>query len=194
VAPHRFEIVVIGASAGGIEAISTVLRGLPSTFPVPIAIVQHRAKGPRGLLAHVLNRATSLRVKDAKSGDELRSGSVYIAPGDMHLKINDDRAVALTTGPKVCFARPSVDVLFASAVAVYGSRVLAILLTGGNSDGTEGALIVRDAGGIVIAQDRASSQQFSMPGSAITAGAVSFILPLGEIGPRLVSLTTREKP
>ncbi len=145
------------------------------------------------MLAEILNRVSSLLVKDAESGEVLRAGSVYLAPGDLHLKIDKNRVVTLTFGPKVRFARPSADVLFQSAVAVYGSHVLAIVLTGGNNDGTDGALFVKQAGGTVIAQDRATSQQFSMPAAAITAGAVDFILPLGEIGPQVVSLVSRDK-
>lgn len=190
-ARNRFQIVVIAASAGGIEAISTVLSALPSTYPIPIAVAQHRAKGPTGMLGMILNRATSLRVKDAESGEVLRAGSVYLAPADTHLTIGRERNFGFTAGPKVCFARPSADVLFGSAAEVYGSGVIAIVLTGANNDATDGALLVRHAGGIVIAQDRMSSQQFSMPGSAIAAGAVDFVLPLGEIGPWLTSLAVR---
>jgi two-component system, chemotaxis family, protein-glutamate methylesterase/glutaminase len=194
VACNRYQIVVIAASAGGIEAISTVLGALPSTYPIPIAVVQHRAKGPTGMLGAILGRATSLRVKDADSGEALRAGSVYLAPGDTHLAITGERIVLLTAGPKVCFARPSADVLFGSAAEVYGCGVIAIVLTGGNNDATDGALLVRQAGGIVIAQDRMSSQQFSMPGSAIAAGAVDLVLPLSEIGPWLISLAGRGGP
>ena len=187
----RYQIVVVAASAGGIEAISTVLAALPPAFPIPIAVVQHRARGPVSALAEILGKATPLRVKDAESGEAFKAGWVYLAPGNTHLAIKDNRAV-LSTGPKVRFARPSADVLFRSAAEVYGRQVIAVVLTGASNDGAHGALLVRQAGGTVIAQDRASSQQFSMPRSAIAAGAVDLVLPVGAIGPRLNFLAAGE--
>ena len=184
----RYQIVVVAASAGGIGAISTVLAALPPTFPIPIAVVQHRARGAVSALADIFGNTTSLRVKDAESGEELKAGCVYLAPGDTHLAIKDNRTAVLNTGPRVRFARPSADVLFRSAAEVYGRNVVAIVLTGASNDGAQGALLVKQAGGIVIAQDRASSQHFSMPSSAIGVGAVDFVLPLGAIGPRLACL------
>jgi two-component system chemotaxis response regulator CheB len=189
---NRYELVVVAASAGGIEAISTVLAALPPTFPIPIAVVQHRGRGPVSALAGILGNASSLPVKDAESGEELKSGWVYLAPGDTHLAIDGNRTAVLSTGPRVRFARPSADVLFRSAAKVYGRHVIAIVLTGTSNDGAHGALLVRQAGGTVIAQDRASSQQFSMPESAISVGAVDLVLPLDAIGPRLACLAACE--
>ncbi len=130
----RYQIVVVAASAGGIEAISIVLAALPPTFPIPIAVVQHRGRGPVSALADILGNGTSLRVKDAESGEELKAGCVYLAPGDTHLAINDNRTAVLSIGPRVRFVRPSADAPFRSAAEVYGRAVIAIVLTGASND------------------------------------------------------------
>jgi two-component system, chemotaxis family, protein-glutamate methylesterase/glutaminase len=184
------EIVTIAASAGGVLALRRLLSALPSDFPLPVVIVQHRMVHTPDLLPRVLGRTCRLPVELARAGERPLPGRVYIAPADRHLVVGSDYRFAMTDGRKIHYVRSSADPLFASAAVVSGGRVLAVILTGGDSDGSDGVLAVKAAGGIVIAQDAATSECFSMPQSAIRTGAVDFILPLDEIGPMLVTLAT----
>jgi two-component system chemotaxis response regulator CheB len=190
VSPQRYRIVVMAASVGGIQAISKILGDLPAAFPVPLAIVQHRGSSSVSALAEILGRSGVLRVKDAENAERIERGCIYLAPGGVHFSVRADQTVALAATARVRFTRPSADVLFKSAADVYGSDVLAVVLTGSGNDGADGALHVKNAGGTVIAQDQESSQDFSMPAAAIAKGAVDYILPLESIGQRLIELTT----
>jgi len=186
-----FDIVVIGASAGGLAAVSAVLGGLPPSFPTPVAVVLHLSPNHPSLLAGVLSRYTRLPVCWAADGERAERGSVYVAPPDRHLVFEPDGAVSLLYSAPVHFARPSVDLLFASAARAFGERTLAVILSGNGFDGSGGVAEVHRVGGIVIAQDEASSQFFSMPREAIHSGGVTYVLPLASIAPavrRLVAL------
>jgi two-component system, chemotaxis family, protein-glutamate methylesterase/glutaminase len=183
-------VVVIAASVGGLAAISTILAALSSDFPAAIAIVQHRLPKPSTMLESLLGRVTPLVVKAAESGDRMQAGMVYVAPPDFHMVINDGH-VALSHSPKVRFSRPSADQLFLSAAEHVNSRLIAVVLTGGNSDGTEGIRAIKRMGGTVIAQDEATSDNFTMPKSAIATGDVDYILPISEIGPALLALVQK---
>jgi two-component system chemotaxis response regulator CheB len=185
---RRYALVVMAASAGGVQALQKVLSGLPPDFPLPIAIVQHRTGNPPNLLAHVLGRHTALRVKTAEEGEIMVPGIVYLAPPREHLVIQRNEQLALVDGRKVRHVRSSANPLFASAAQVYGDGVIAVVLTGGDRDATDGVQTVRHRGGIVIAQDEPSSHLFGMPRSAIDTGAVNAILPLGEIAGELERL------
>jgi two-component system chemotaxis response regulator CheB len=185
----RYELVTIAASAGGIQALWQILASLPVDFPIPIAIVQHRTAQSPDRLAYVLGRRSSLPVARAIEGEPLRAGRVYLAPAHCHLLVQPDKCLHFTDGRKIHHVRSSADPLMVSAAASLGSRVIAVVLTGGDSDATEGVKAVKAAGGTVIAQDEASSQCFGMPGAAIRTGAVDYILPLDEIGPMLVTLS-----
>jgi two-component system chemotaxis response regulator CheB len=176
-----FDVVVIGASAGGVYALETVLRALPDPFPVPVAVVLHLSPDHESVLAQVLTRITGRRVEWATNGAKLVAGAIVAAPPDRHLEVDDQGSVVLATTPRVHFSRPSLDHLFVSAARTFGPRALAVILTGNGSDGTDGALAVRDAGGVVIAQDEASSEYFNMPREVISAGAATLVLPLNSI-------------
>jgi two-component system chemotaxis response regulator CheB len=178
-------VVVMAASAGGVQALQKVLSGLPRDFPLPIAIVQHRTGNPPNLLARVLGRHTALTVKNAEDGERMRAGTVYLAPPREHLVLRPDESLGLMDGRKIRHLRSSANPLFASAAEVYGDGVIAVVLTGGDRDATDGVQTVRQHGGIVIAQDEATSAIFGMPRSAIETGAVHTILPLPEIAPEL---------
>jgi two-component system chemotaxis response regulator CheB len=166
-----------------------VLAALPSDFPAAVVLVQHRSFHTPDLLPRVLGRWSHMRVAPARAGERLSPGVVYVAPADKHLVIRADRTFGVTNGRKIHHVRSSADPLFQSAAQVSGSGVLAVVLTGGDSDASDGVLAVKAAGGTVIAQDRATSDHFGMPGSAIRTGAVDYILPLEEIGPTIVRLT-----
>ena len=183
-----FDLVVIAASAGGIQALGRVLSEVPADYPVPIAVVQHRSTRYPDRLAAVLSRKARLPVSRALAGERVEPGRVYLAPPGLHLVIRPGAYFALTDGRKIHHLHSAADPLMISAAQVFGSRVLAIVLTGGDSDGSEGVLAVKAAGGTVIAQNEATSQCFGMPGSAIQTGAVDYVLALEEIGPALVSL------
>jgi two-component system chemotaxis response regulator CheB len=183
-------LVTVAASVGGIEALSTILAALPADFPVPIAVVLHRTADLPNLQAQVLGRHTRLAVKIAEPGEPLLPGTVYLAPPQLHLTVRPDRTVGLTDGHRIRHLLSSANPLFASAAEVLGGRVLAVVLTGGDRDATDGVQAVRAGGGVVLAQDEATSAVFAMPRSAIETGCVDRVLPLADIAPALVELVT----
>ena len=189
-----FDVVVVGASAGGLAALSIVLHGLPHAFPAPVAVVLHLSPAYPSVLTGILSRSTQLAVCWATDGAHMKPGTVYVAPPDRHLVFERDGTVSLSHSPPVHFCRPSVDVLFSSAGRAFGERTLAVVLSGNGQDGSGGAAEVHRLGGLVIAQDEATSEFFGMPREAIQAGGVTYILPLASIAPavrRLVALGAR---
>ncbi|MBD1869875.1 chemotaxis protein CheB [Cyanobacteria bacterium FACHB-471] len=182
------KVVAIASSAGGLDALIQVLSGLPTDFPAAIAVVQHLSPHYRSQMAEILNRRTALSVKEAKTGDLLKPGCVLIAPPDHHLLISSDRSVILNQTAKVRFSRPAADILFNSIAAIYKERAIAVVLTGKDGDGAAGSQTIKQMGGIVIAQDEATSKFFSMPDAAIQTGVVDFVLPLTDIPTTLVRL------
>lgn len=188
----EFKLIAIAASAGGLTAISQVLSDLPADFSAAIAIVQHLEPNHRSLMAEILNRRTTLQVKQATEQDRLKPGWVFIAPPNHHLLINPDSSFSLTQSELVHFVRPSADLLFESAAASYQERAIAVVLTGTGHDGGMGVQAINKMGGIVIAQDHETAKYFGMPQTAIKTGVVDFILPLPKIAPALVSLVRQK--
>ena len=182
---RRYALVVMAASAGGVPAFQKVLGALPPDFPLPIAIVQHRTTTSPNLMARVLGRHTALKVKNAEPGDVLQPGTIYLAPPHQHLIVQPDHTLGVMNGRRIRHVQSSANPLFESAAEVYGDRVIAVVLTGFDRDATDGVQTVHLRGGIVIAQDEATSQVFGMPHSAISTGAVKHILPLGDIAAEL---------
>jgi two-component system chemotaxis response regulator CheB len=189
-APARvaFEVVALAASAGGLTALSEVLGALPADFAAAVVLVQHLDPRHRSLMADILARRTPLRVREARAGDRLGPGGVWIAPPDHHLLVNGDGTLSLSQTELVHFVRPSADLMFESMAAAFGDRAIAVVLTGTGSDGSMGVRAVKKRGGTVIAQDRATSEFFGMPGAAFKTGCVDFTLPLAEIAPALITL------
>lgn len=185
-----FDLVVVAASAGGLDALSTVLADLPADFPAPLAVVQHRSTQSPGMLADILSRRTKLRVKAAEAGETPLAGTVYLAPPAFDLLVTPEHAFAVSDLERARGALSSADHLFASAAKVYGERLLAVVLTGTGSDAAAGVRSVGQAGGMVLAQDERSSRAFGMPGAAIATGEVNEVLPLSQIGATLVRLVT----
>jgi two-component system chemotaxis response regulator CheB len=182
-------VVGLGASAGGLSALSQVLSALPADFPAPVLVVEHMMPGNPSVLAAILSRRTRLAVKEAEDGEQLEPGIVYIAPPDAHTVVGRNRRIAIDRmTPPVRHLRPSVDVLFESLAVSHGQHALAVVLSGTGHDGTAGALALKRAGGMVIAQDEESSEFFGMPGAAIESGAANFVLPLSEIAGALERL------
>lgn len=188
-----YEVVAVGASAGGLYALGLLLEGLPPDFPVPIVIVQHLDPEHTSLMAPILARRTRLKVKEAEAGDSLRAGWVYIAPPGQHLLVGADATLVLSRSPRVHYARPSVDVLFGSLAEHYGRRAIAVVLTGAGYDGGTGMKAVKDAGGTTIVQDPGTAEYASMPGTATDTGAVDYSVPLEELPALLISLTMEGK-
>jgi two-component system chemotaxis response regulator CheB len=189
---RRIDIVVIGTSTGGPNALSTVLPKLPASFPVPILIVQHMPPIFTTHLAERLNQLSSLQVQEAADGDLLAPGGVWIAPGNFHLTLRRQSTqlkAVLNQEPPENSCRPAVDVLFRSAASLFGPNVLSVVMTGMGQDGQRGCGVVRDAGGRVIVQDEATSVVWGMPGSVVSAGFADQILPLHKLADEIVLQT-----
>ncbi len=190
--PHAtFDVVAVAASAGGLNALSHVLRALPADFSAAVLIVQHLDPRHRSLMASILSRRTPLRVKEAEEGDRLAPATVFIAPPNRHLLVNPDGTLSLSQSELVHFVRPSADLLFESVAASYRDRAIAVVLSGSGSDGAMGVRAVKKTGGTVIVQDEKTSEFAGMPGAAIQTGLVDFILPLDEIPLALVTLVSK---
>ena len=183
-----FKVVALAASAGGLSALSEVLAALPVDFPAPIVLVQHLDPKHRSMMAEILGRRTKLKVRQAAEGDQIEPGGVWVAPPAHHLLVNGDGTLSLTRTELVHFVRPSADLLFESMAAGYRDRSIAVVLTGTGMDGEMGVRAVKTMGGIVIAQDQATSEYFGMPGVAIKTGCVDYILPLDKIAGTLIAL------
>ncbi len=175
------QVIGMGASTGGPVVLQELLRVLPGEFFPPIVIAQHLPEKFTQEFAHQLDAVCSLEVVEAREGQPIRNGGVYIAPGGSHLQVNAHGCLVTSDGPAVNFCRPSVDVLFQSLARNYGPHALAFILTGMGEDGAAGALAIKQAGGSVVAQDEASSVVFGMPGAAIRAGAAAKVLSLEEM-------------
>lgn len=184
-----YEAIVIGASAGGLNALQEVLAPLPADFTLPILVVQHRLPVPDDFLAFSLNASCPLMVKEADDKESIKPGYVYMAPADYHLLVERDRTLSLSVDAKVCYSRPSIDVLFETAAEAYLSGLVGIILTGANNDGTAGLKKVKEKGGLTIAQNPATAEAAVMPRSAIRENIVDKILSLAEIASFLVWLS-----
>ena len=187
VAP-AFEIVAVASSAGGLAALTSLLSGLPASFPAPVLLVQHLDPRHKSLLADMLNRCTELPVKMAESGDRLTGGSVFVAPPNYHLLVDPGGTLSLTQSELIHFLRPSADILFESVANSFPGRAIAVVLSGTGSDGAKGVKAIKNTGGTVIAQDEDTSEFFGMPSAAIATGSVDIVLPLALIAPALVRL------
>jgi two-component system, chemotaxis family, protein-glutamate methylesterase/glutaminase len=183
-----YELVVIGASWGGLHAIETVLAALPEGFSVPIAIAQHRGvDSGSGALSRMLSLRSGLDVREAGDKDKIERGHVYLAPPDYHLLVEPD-GFALSTEAVVLHSRPSIDVLFDSAADTYGERLVGVVLTGANEDGAYGLQRVKRRGGATIVQDPEGAEKRTMPDAAIATGAADHVLALEAIAPKLAEL------
>lgn len=183
------ELIVIGTSLGGLQALSQLLSSLPRSLPVPLAVVQHRGTGMDGTLASLLSHRSTLPVTEAEDKMMLAAGQVYLAPADYHLLIEERSVVALSTDPPVRFARPSIDVLFESAAAVYGDRVIGVVLTGASADGAQGLRAIAARGGLAVVEDPATAEASAMPAAALAATPTATVLPLKRMADYLSALT-----
>jgi two-component system, chemotaxis family, protein-glutamate methylesterase/glutaminase len=164
-----FDLVVVGGSAGAIDALRDILSRLPVDFPAAVAVVIHiPAEGP-SLLPQVLATPGGPLMKVAEDKEPIAPGTIYFAPPDYHLLVESGRTFALSLDERVHFSRPAIDVLFESAAAAYGDRLVGVILSGGNSDGARGLRAVSDAGGMTVVQSLESSEMIAMPAAALQA-------------------------
>src|SRR5262245_41743540 len=186
-------LVVMAASAGGIEALQTVMRNLSPDFDAPILVVLHMAAGGGGALPRILNRAGPLPATPAVDGESLQPGHVYVCVADQHLLAGDGH-LHVRRGPRENGHRPAHDPLFRSAAMYYGPRAIGVILSGGLSDGTAGLLAIRRRGGIAIVQDPADALYDGMPLNALEYVGADHVVPAVEIGPLLNRLVKEEMP
>jgi two-component system, chemotaxis family, protein-glutamate methylesterase/glutaminase len=177
-----YEAIVIGVSAGGWGALKTILGVLPEDFPLAIMVVMHRHPHSDDYLEKSLDNDCAVRVKQADEKESIVSGTVYFAPPNYHLLIEDVHALSLSVARAVNYARPSIDVLFESAAYVYGDTLVGLVLTGASSDGARGLKKIKATGGLTLVQDPETAEATVMPRAAIAATDPDFVLPLSEIG------------
>jgi two-component system chemotaxis response regulator CheB len=188
------EIVAIGASTGGPQALTVLLAALPASCPVPVVIVQHVLRGFSGFLAQRLATVAQLGVSEAQANQLVQPGEILIAPSDQHTEVArtpEGVRARLHAGPPENSCRPSVDVLFRSVAATYGAGALAVVLTGMGKDGLRGCECVRGEGGQVLVQDEATSVVWGMAGMVARAGLADEILPLPQIGSEILRRIAR---
>jgi two-component system chemotaxis response regulator CheB len=165
----RFELIAIGTSVGGMQALIALLRELPNTFPLPLVVVQHRTADGRFGMRDLLQDHTGLTVVEADDKHPIEAGHVYLAPPDYHLLVEADRTLALSTDGPVHYARPSIDVLFESAADVYRDGLIGVVLTGASVDGARGARRIKQRGGWLIVQDPVTAESRVLPDAVLAA-------------------------
>ncbi len=177
----KSEAVVIGASAGALEALSAILPALPAQFRLPVLIVVHVPADRRSILAKLFREKCSICVEEAEDKAPIRPGTVYFAPPDYHLLVEADRTISLSSDEPVLYSRPSVDVLFESAADAYGPALTGVVLTGASQDGARGLRAVIEAGGEAIVQQPQGAYASSMPEAALAKSPQARVLTLAEI-------------
>jgi len=190
----NFQCIVIGVSAGGMEALPAVLSPLPPDFPIPVIVVQHMSPdSDDGFFIEYLNKHLGLKVKQADEREQIVGGAVYVAPADYHLLIENDKTFSLSVDERVKYSRPSIDVLFETAVEAYGPELIGIILTGASSDGACGLKMIKDRGGLTIVQDPETAKSNLMPLSAIETAPIDHILALEDIPKLLLELGVKRE-
>lgn len=194
--PGRFGVIVVAVSTGGPMALEKMLKPLPASFPLPILIVQHMPPTFTKRLAESLSQHCKLPVNEAEQASIVRPGEVWIAPGGKHMQVvkkGIQKQLMLNSDPPVNSCRPAADVLFQSVVPIYKQKILAVVLTGMGKDGAVGCEEIKKAGGAAIAQDKSSSAVWGMPGEIVGAGLADVVLPIDQIGLKLVELSQSKR-
>lgn len=184
----KYRAIVIGTSAGGLDALSVLLHSLKKDIPVPIIIVLHISPNSDSYLLEYLNNSSALHIKEAEEKETLKAGTVYFAPPDYHLLIEEDNTVSLSNSEKVNYSRPSIDVLFETATWAFGKNLIGIVLTGANLDGADGLKKIKEKGGLTICENPETAATPRMPKSAIELANPDQILDLDKIAPFLNSI------
>lgn len=185
---RRYKAVVIGASAGGFEALRRLFSRLPESFPLPVVVVQHLQASQQVSWEDWVGDSCRLAVEEAEDKGAIAPGRIHFAPPGYHLLIERDETFTLSVDEKVRFSRPSIDVLFESAAAVWRSEVVGVILTGANNDGADGLRSIREAGGLAIVQDPSTAEQSEMPEAALRATRMVHVLGPEDIGEFLARL------
>jgi len=188
----KYSAIVIGVSAGGLDALKQILPELPVNFPVPIIVVQHRHPLSDDSLEKAMDDMCKIGVRQINDKTALKPGIAYFAPPNYHVMIEEDMTFSLTLDPPVNYSRPSIDVLFESASEIFGDHLVGIILTGANKDGSYGLSMIRQRGGIAIVQDPETASVNAMPLAAIAATKVNYILKLDVIAEMLVNIFMRD--
>lgn len=184
----RFEVIVVGVSSGGMNAMKVIFSLLPKDFNTPVIIVQHIGAHSDSQWIKLLNDISNLPIKEADEKEKIENGKVYIAPPNYHLLIEKDRTFSLTIDERVNYSRPSIDVLFESAAEAYADKLIGVILTGSNNDGTDGIKRIKECGGLAIIQKPETAESAFMPKSAIAAIKPDFVLSLEGIAELLITL------
>lgn len=182
-----YKAIVIGASAGGLQALTEIIPKLPNPFIAVIVVLHLKADSENYAVLH-LRQKSKLQVSEAKDNQVIEEGGVYIAPAGYHLLIEPDYTFSLSLEEPVHFSRPSIDVLFESAALSYGPHLIGVILTGANSDGSQGLVKIKQRGGLLLVQDPNTAYATEMPRSAIVANAVDYVVPLDKIADKLIEL------
>lgn len=186
------EAIVIGASAGALEALTAILPGLPADYPLPVMIVVHIPPDRQSVLAELFRAKCRINVAEAQDKEPIAGGTAYFAPPDYHLLVERDRSLSLSSDEPVYYSRPSLDVLFESAADAYGAGLVGIILTGANQDGAEGLRAVVQAGGRAIVQSPKGAYAAAMPEAAIALCPEALVLSLPDIQAYLQQFRTRK--
>ncbi|MCI3945434.1 chemotaxis protein CheB [Pseudomonas syringae] len=182
------DAIVVGASAGGVEAMLKIFSGLRPHFSLPILTVLHVPDDRRSQLAEVFQNRLSIPVKEADDKEDIVPGTLYFAPSGYHLSVESDLSLSLSQEDRVFYSRPSIDILFDSAADAYGPRLAGILLTGANNDGARGLKQIKSYGGFTVIQDPSQARASTMPEAALALHAPDYLLSLNDIGRLLVEL------
>jgi two-component system chemotaxis response regulator CheB len=183
------QAIVIGASAGAVQALSRILPRLPAAYPLPVLVVVHVPADPSGLVA-LFSAKCQIAIREPEDKEPIAPGTVYFAPSGYHLLLESDHSIALSVDEPILFSRPSIDILFESAADSYGSRLVGVVLTGANEDGARGAGAILAAGGTVLVEDPAHAFAAAMPGAALARCPAARPLSLDAIAEYLVGLGT----
>ncbi len=183
--------IVIGASAGALEALSAVLTTLPANFKLPVFVVVHVPPDKRSVLAELFQAKCQVDVREIEDKEPIVPGTIYFAPPDYHVLVETEQSLSLSSDEPVLFSRPSIDVLFESAADVYGPGLIGVILTGANQDGAQGARAITDAGGVVLVQDPLKAFSSAMPEAAIALCPGAAVMSLSEIADYLREGTAR---
>lgn len=186
-----YKALVIGVSAGGLNALSHILPQLPKDYALSVLIVQHRHHDADHFLVEYLDELSAIKVKEAQPGEPVLSSTVYIAPAMYHLLVERNETISLSIDPPVNYSIPSIDVLFESAAACYKNQLIGLILTGANADGSQGLLAVKRYGGLAVVQEPHTAEIDVMPKSAVALVDVDRLVPLDELGQYLVDLGLR---
>jgi len=177
-----YEAIVIGVSAGGLHALSQIIPEFPKDYPLAVIIVQHRLNDHNDFLAEYLNNLSNIKVKEPQSLEAVLPSNIYVAPAGYHLLIERNKTFSLSVDPPVSYSIPSIDVLFQSAAMCYQTKLIGLILTGANSDGSEGIKAVKEYGGLTLVQEPSTAEVDFMPKSAINNTDIDHIIPLKQIG------------